>query len=187
MKLKQNKLIYKQRKYSIDRSKYGNFIIQLGNFNVTALMLYFFHKKKDSGKSFGELALINDDSSRNATIITDEKCDFLVVDRALYERTLKVSLRKTFRNLFIKCNSVSESKPICYNEELNTSYKNRQNHQEAELNDRRAFVNKHILFKKWPSRLKNLLIMSLIKESHQFDSCIVEQGQKLNGLIFLKK
>ncbi|CAD5111806.1 DgyrCDS1079 [Dimorphilus gyrociliatus] len=123
----------RQRKYSLDRSKYGNFILQL-----------------DAGKSFGELALINEDSSRNATVITDETCDFLVVDRSLYERTLK-------------------------------------NHQEAELNDRKNFVNHHILFKKWPPRLKNLLIMSLIKEMYQFDSLLVQQGQKINGLIFLRR
>ena len=43
----------------------------------------------DSGFSFGELALINKDCIRNASIITDEMTDLLVVERDLYDRCLK--------------------------------------------------------------------------------------------------
>ena len=43
-----------------------------------------------AGKSFGELALINADCVRNASIIADEVTDLLIVNRELYSRSLKV-------------------------------------------------------------------------------------------------
>ena len=45
----------------------------------------------DAGKSFGELALMNANALRNATIITDEDTDLLVIHRNLFNSTLKVS------------------------------------------------------------------------------------------------
>lgn len=42
----------------------------------------------EAGKSFGELALINKDCVRNASIITDVSTDLLIVDRTLYNRSL---------------------------------------------------------------------------------------------------
>ena len=42
----------------------------------------------DAGKSFGELALINPDCIRNASIISEETTDLLVVNRDLYNRSL---------------------------------------------------------------------------------------------------
>lgn len=56
----------------LDRSKYGIYV-----------------GKIDAGKSFGELALINADCVRNATIIADEPTDLLSVDRDLYNRSLR--------------------------------------------------------------------------------------------------
>ena len=44
----------------------------------------------DAGKSFGEIALISQDAVRNASIIADEDTDLLVIDRALFNGTLKV-------------------------------------------------------------------------------------------------
>ena len=44
------------------------------------------------GASFGELALIQENSIRNASIITDVPCNFMVIDRGLYNRSLKVNL-----------------------------------------------------------------------------------------------
>ncbi|XP_055959244.1 uncharacterized protein LOC126832679 [Patella vulgata] len=43
----------------------------------------------ESGKSFGEVALISEDSTRNASVIVDTDCDFLVVGRKLFNRSLK--------------------------------------------------------------------------------------------------
>ena len=43
----------------------------------------------ESGFSFGELALINKDCIRNASIVTDETTDLLVLERDVYDRCLK--------------------------------------------------------------------------------------------------
>lgn len=45
----------------------------------------------DAGKSFGEIALISDDSVRNATVIADEETDMLVIHRDLFNRSMKVN------------------------------------------------------------------------------------------------
>lgn len=44
----------------------------------------------EAGKSFGEVALIRDDSVRNATVIADEDTDLLVISRDLFNRSMKV-------------------------------------------------------------------------------------------------
>ena len=43
----------------------------------------------DAGKSFGELALINKDCVRNASIIADERTDLVVINRDLYNRSIR--------------------------------------------------------------------------------------------------
>ncbi|KAL3310442.1 hypothetical protein Ciccas_010992 [Cichlidogyrus casuarinus] len=57
----------------MNRSSFGNFIGKLG-----------------PGQSFGELALINQDCIRNASIVTDSSCDLLAITRELYNRGLRV-------------------------------------------------------------------------------------------------
>lgn len=42
------------------------------------------------GRCFGEIALISEENARNASIISDEDSDFLVIHRDLYNQTLKV-------------------------------------------------------------------------------------------------
>ena len=44
----------------------------------------------DAGKSFGEIALISEDSVRNATVIADEETDLMVIHRDLFNRSMKV-------------------------------------------------------------------------------------------------
>ncbi|GFO28020.1 CAMP-dependent protein kinase regulatory subunit [Plakobranchus ocellatus] len=63
----------------LDRNKYGIYV-----------------GKIDAGKSFGELALINADCVRNATIISDEPTDLLSVDRDLYNRSLRAFQAQEF-------------------------------------------------------------------------------------------
>ena len=60
----------------------------------------------ESGKSFGELALINTDCVRNATIIADEAVDLIVIDRNLYNRCIKLFHAKEFadRKRFVETN-----------------------------------------------------------------------------------
>ncbi|XP_064647961.1 uncharacterized protein LOC135500428 [Lineus longissimus] len=61
-----------EKKKKIDRSSFGKFIV-----------------KYESGKSFGEIALISQDSVRNATVLADETSDLLIIHRDLYNRSLK--------------------------------------------------------------------------------------------------
>ncbi|XP_052066691.1 uncharacterized protein LOC127706236 isoform X3 [Mytilus californianus] len=75
----------------LDRSKFGNYV-----------------GKIESGKSFGELALINTDCVRNATIIADEAIDLIVIDRDLYNRCIKSFHAKEFadRKRFVETNTL---------------------------------------------------------------------------------
>ena len=42
------------------------------------------------GRAFGELALMSEDSARNASIVADEDTDLLTINRDLFNRSLKV-------------------------------------------------------------------------------------------------
>ncbi|WAR19060.1 hypothetical protein MAR_000898 [Mya arenaria] len=76
-----------KKKKPLDRSKYGKFIIHFG-----------------AGKSFGEIALISEDSVRNATVIGDEDTDLLVIHRDLFNRSMKAQQEKEYaeRKAFIE-------------------------------------------------------------------------------------
>lgn len=63
----------------LDRSLYGVHVGDVG-----------------TGKSFGELALIHPESTRNATIIANDPCDLLVVSRNLYNKTLHAFQAKEY-------------------------------------------------------------------------------------------
>ncbi|KAL3312127.1 hypothetical protein Ciccas_009289 [Cichlidogyrus casuarinus] len=121
----------KDDKKELDRSKFG---IKVGSI--------------PAGRSFGELALINDDCIRNASIISDEICDLVVVDRELYDRSLK-------------------------------------SFQEAELKERKDFIQDCQLFSKWSKSHKRQAAMSLRRETFEYDEYLIEQGKSLNGLVFI--
>ncbi|KAL8608902.1 hypothetical protein ACOMHN_063031 [Nucella lapillus] len=72
----------KRGKQSFDRANYGRFII-----------------KYESGKLFGEAALIGEDKTRNATIVADDDCDLMVIHNKLFDRCLKDHQRKEFQML----------------------------------------------------------------------------------------
>jgi hypothetical protein len=57
----------------------------------------------DAGKSFGELALISKTCVRNASIIADDVSDLLVVNRDLYNRSLRAAQIAEFeeKNKFV--------------------------------------------------------------------------------------
>lgn len=50
------------------------------------------------GATFGEVALMSDDCIRTASIIVDELTDLIVVDRDLYNRSVKNVLKKEFED-----------------------------------------------------------------------------------------
>lgn len=53
------------------------------------------------GSAFGEIALVNKESFRNATIITDEPADLMVIDQELFDRSLRVGQKTYNINLLI--------------------------------------------------------------------------------------
>ncbi|RUS91359.1 hypothetical protein EGW08_000876, partial [Elysia chlorotica] len=55
------------------------------------------------GHSFGEAALLAEDKARNATVVADEPCDFLVIDQALFDRGLKAIQESEYAEI---CNFV---------------------------------------------------------------------------------
>ncbi|XP_033735728.1 uncharacterized protein LOC117324159 isoform X2 [Pecten maximus] len=63
----------------LDRSKFGKFIMHY-----------------EGGKSFGEVALMSEDSVRNATIIADEDTDLLVISRELFNRSIKAKQEEEY-------------------------------------------------------------------------------------------
>ncbi|XP_048733639.2 uncharacterized protein LOC125649855 [Ostrea edulis] len=65
---------------AVERSKFGKFIIHY-----------------EEGKSFGELALMSEDSVRNATVIADEETDLLVISRELFNRSMKAKQEEEYR------------------------------------------------------------------------------------------
>lgn len=48
------------------------------------------------GHAFGEVALIKEDCVRTASVVTDEETDLMVVDRALYNRSVRDVLEREF-------------------------------------------------------------------------------------------
>ncbi|OWF42181.1 uncharacterized protein LOC110461434 [Mizuhopecten yessoensis] len=66
-------------KKPLDRSKFGKFIMHY-----------------EGSNSFGEVALMSEDSVRNATIIADEETDLLVISRELFNRSVKAKQEKEY-------------------------------------------------------------------------------------------
>ncbi|XP_021347854.1 uncharacterized protein LOC110446855 isoform X2 [Mizuhopecten yessoensis] len=90
----------------LDRSKYGNYVGRI-----------------ESGKSFGELALINADCVRNATIIADETTDLVVVNRELYDRSLHYFQAREFeeRKAFVEGNPMFSNWQPKYKKQMSMS------------------------------------------------------------------
>ena len=59
--------------------------------------------------------------------------------------------------------------------------------QEEEFNERKSFIDQSKLFGNWMPQLKRLLEISLRKQICPFDSYIVRQGKRVNGLTFVIK
>lgn len=78
----------------LDRKKLGNFIVQF-----------------DTGKTFGELALINKDCIRNASVVADESTDLIVINRDLFNRSLRAPQEYDLqvRENFVKQNELFRS------------------------------------------------------------------------------
>ncbi|XP_041366460.1 uncharacterized protein LOC121381280 [Gigantopelta aegis] len=68
-----------RKRRHMERSSLGRFIIRC-----------------EPGANFGEVALLSEDHIRNASIVTDRDCDFLVIDRDLFNRCLKSSEERAY-------------------------------------------------------------------------------------------
>jgi len=61
--------------------------------NVTKFTISYL---KGPGATFGEVALMSEDCVRTASIIADESSDLIVIDRELYNRSVKAVLKAEF-------------------------------------------------------------------------------------------
>lgn len=75
----------------LDRAKLGNYVTLLG-----------------AGTSFGEVALIDETCVRTASIVADDTTDLVIVDKALYTRSVKDSMAREYeeKRQFISNNSL---------------------------------------------------------------------------------
>ncbi|CAL1537153.1 unnamed protein product [Lymnaea stagnalis] len=96
-------IIQYNKEGALDRAKLG--------YCVTSL---------ESGTPFGDVALTSDDNIRTASIVADERTDLLVVDRALYNRSMKEVLAKEFqqKTTFIKNNPLFSNWSPKYRKQL---------------------------------------------------------------------
>ena len=53
-----------------------------------------------AGAQFGDVALVSEDAVRTASIIIDESSDVIIVDRALYNRSVKAVIEKVRVRLY---------------------------------------------------------------------------------------
>ena len=97
-------------KGELDRSVFGNYIGNIGQDTTAVITLlklnwrfvfYFglhctYTFIPEAGRSFGELALISKECVRNASIITEETTDLIVVNRVLYNRSLRAAQAAEF-------------------------------------------------------------------------------------------
>ncbi len=60
------------------------------NFDALHNKIHTIHSHPETGRTFGEVALMTEDSVRNASIVADEDVDLLVIHKDLYNHTLKV-------------------------------------------------------------------------------------------------
>ena len=73
-----------------------------------------------AGATFGEVALFSDDCIRTASIISDDNADLIVVDRELYNRSVKSVLQKEFedKSNFIATSPYFHNWPPKYKKQL---------------------------------------------------------------------
>ena len=73
-----------------------------------------------AGATFGEVALFSEDCIRTASIISDDNSDLIVVDRELYNRSVKTVLQKEFedKSNFIATSPYFHNWPPKYKKQL---------------------------------------------------------------------
>nr|KAI8748793.1 hypothetical protein BgiMline_018225 [Biomphalaria glabrata] len=109
-----------QMEGEIDDNNFDNIIQYTKDGNLDRVKLGYCVTSLESGAPFGDVALISDDNIRTASIVADEKTDLLVVDRALYNRSVKEVLAKEFQEKtnFIKNNHLFSNWSPKYRKQL---------------------------------------------------------------------
>ncbi|CAD5117966.1 DgyrCDS6708 [Dimorphilus gyrociliatus] len=69
-----------QKRVPLDRKVFGNAVVTLGR-----------------GSMFGEVALLSENSIRTASVMCDEKCDLLAIDRQTYNQSLRSWQEEEFK------------------------------------------------------------------------------------------
>ncbi|KAL8598251.1 hypothetical protein ACOMHN_035201 [Nucella lapillus] len=157
----------------------------------------------EAGTSFGEIALMSEEATRNASIIADMDTHLLVIDRALFNRSVKATRNASIiadmdtdllvidRALFNRSVKATRNASIIADMDtdlvidralFNRSVKAKE---VAAYQERVEFINHHPFFGSWTERLRRLLEMSLRKEVHPFGSVIMRQGHPAHGLVFI--
>lgn len=87
----------------LDRTKLGNFVCHL-----------------TTGDPFGEVALLSKDCIRTASVVAEENIDLMVVEKSLYERSVRDVLTKEFQQkiAFICANPLFRDWPHKYRHQL---------------------------------------------------------------------
>jgi hypothetical protein len=79
------------------------FFSYFSQFLFDLLSDYFCTNLTDEGQAFGEVALIKEDCVRTASVVTDDNTDLMVVDRALYNRSVRDVLEREFNEFMFIC------------------------------------------------------------------------------------
>lgn len=153
-----------------DRKSLGSLVIRFGQ-----------------GKSFGELALIQADCVRKASVVADETCELLILSRAVYNGTLKVcttrqhswraALYGSYVTQPIGIGVVGVIVSLCLFQVF----------QQREYAMKHRFVENSPLFRGWGRRAKHHVTMSLTREVYPYDSIVWQQGEPHTGIHFVIK
>lgn len=80
-------------------------------FKILPSFRFIMYISVGEGNTVGEIALIKEDCVRTASVVVDEDTDLMVVDRTLYNRSVRDVLEKEFhdKTLFVETNPLFSS------------------------------------------------------------------------------
>ncbi|KAH9505366.1 hypothetical protein Btru_058524 [Bulinus truncatus] len=109
-----------QMEGEVDDNNFDNILQYTKDGHLDRVKLGYCVTSLESGAPFGDVALISDDNIRTASIVADERTDLLVVDRALYNRSVKEVMAKEFQEKtnFIKNNPLFSTWSPKYRKQL---------------------------------------------------------------------
>lgn len=84
-----------------------------GSSNIFRILKIFSTQFAGEGQTVGEIALIKEDCIRTASVVVDEDTDLMVVDRTLYNRSVRDVLEREFheKTEFVENNPLFQTWP----------------------------------------------------------------------------